>query len=161
MGECGFGPAATKDLAPPNQPWGHKLIGGTLVSVQPKESEIEPSDNPASLGPAGTVHCSMDSWTLFLKEMLLSSQGHSTLLSSSTANRLFALYKDNIAGGGWGCIDREWANGPTYMMVGSNELNYAMYVIAPQKNMILMGVTNSGAESALRALSEQFKLLSI
>jgi len=44
-------------------------------------------------------------------------------------------------------------------MMGSNELNYAMYVIAPQRNLILMGATNSGSESSLIALSEQIKSL--
>lgn len=159
MKECGFGPAATKDLTPPDQPWGHKLVDNTIVAVQPKTIELEPSDNPAALGPAGTISCSFDSWSIFLEEMLASAQGHSSLLEPSTAKVLFDIYKDNVTGGGWGCIDRDWANGPTYMMVGSNELNYAMYVLAPNRNLILMGATNSGAESSLAVLSEQIKLL--
>jgi CubicO group peptidase (beta-lactamase class C family) len=159
MKECGFGPAATKDLVPPDQPWGHKLVDNTVRAVQPKTIELEPSDNPAALGPAGTVSCSFDSWSLFLEEMLAAAQGHSSLLKPATAKVLFDVYKDNVAGGGWGCVDRDWANGPIYMMVGSNELNYAMYIIAPMKSMILMGATNFGAESSLVVLSEQIKLL--
>ena len=117
MNDCGFGPPATKDLIPPDQPWGHKLINDVLTAVPPKEKESEPSDNPAALGPAGTVHCSFDSWSLFLQEMLLSAQGKSTLLKSSTAKALFNLHRDNIAGGGWGLIERDWAQGPTYTMI--------------------------------------------
>lgn len=89
MKECGFGPAATKDLVPPDQPWGHKLVDNTVRAVQPKTIELEPSDNPAALGPAGTVSCSFDSWSLFLEEMLAAAQGHSSLLKPATAKVLF------------------------------------------------------------------------
>lgn len=70
---------------------------------------------------------------------------------------LFQPYKDHIAYGGWGAIERDWARGLTYTMVGSNTLNYALFVIAPNRNMVLMGATNSGADESLKTLSEQIK----
>ena len=159
MDKCGFGPSASRGVTPPDQPWGHRVENEKLISIQPllNEDENTYSDNPASLGPAGTVHCNFDSWSLFLKEMLLSSQGHSTLLSPRTAALLFQPYKDHIAYGGWGAIERDWARGLTYTMVGSNTLNYALFVIAPNRNMVLMGATNSGADESLKTLSEQIK----
>lgn len=159
MTQCGFGPTATKDKTPPDQPWGHKLKDGKLISVQPLTKEIEPSDNPAAIGPAGTVHCSFNSWSLFLKEMMNSANGESTLLRQSTAAKFFELYKDDVTYAGWGAKKRDWAEGFTYTMVGSNTLNYAIFVIAPKKKIILMGATNSGTDESLIELSESLKKL--
>jgi CubicO group peptidase (beta-lactamase class C family) len=161
MTECGFGPSATRDVSPPDQPWGHRYENEKLIAVQPSKNEKEPgySDNPSALGPAGTVHCSFDSWSLFLKEMLAASKGQSKILTSETAKLFFTPYKDHVAYGGWGAIEKPWAEGIAFTMIGSNTLNYAIFIIAPKKDMILMGATNSGADDSLKELSEQMKKL--
>ena len=61
MDECGFGMPAQSDEDP--QPWGHRIGRDGPVAVAPGPS----ADNPTSLGPAGTIHCSLDSWMKFVQ----------------------------------------------------------------------------------------------
>lgn len=160
MKGCGFGPSATKGVSPPDQPWGHVESNGKLITVQPRSVGSEDSENPAALGPSGTVHCDFDSWSKFLIEMLNASKGHSKLLKPRTAREFFRPYKDGVALGGWGARQREWAHGIAYTMSGSNGLNYALFVIAPQRNTILMAAANSGTDKTLKALTEALRSLS-
>ncbi|PCJ17563.1 MAG: hypothetical protein COB02_13130 [Candidatus Cloacimonadota bacterium] len=160
MNSCGFGASATKDLRIPDQPWGHKFIEGKLTSIPNLTEAKETADNPVSIAAAGSIHCDFKSWEAFLIEMLNSAKGNSDLLKSSTASYLFKEYEDGVANGGWGVSKKSWANGLVYTMVGSNELNYAMYIIIPDANLILMGVVNSGSDVALKGLtSSMMKLL--
>ena len=55
METAGFGPPGTPGKV--DQPWGHVLRNDLLVPLQ--------SDNPEVMGPAGTVHCSMEDWSKF------------------------------------------------------------------------------------------------
>ncbi|GIL17870.1 MAG: hypothetical protein BroJett040_16210 [Oligoflexia bacterium] len=159
MSHCGFGPPASRDLAPPDQPWGHLIHKGKLTPIQPLTNEKMISDNPAAFGPAGTVHCSLDSWSLFLKEMLSAAKGKSQLLTKATALHFFQLYKDGTVYGGWGGYHKSWSPGLTHTMVGTNTMNYARFYVSPEKNLILMGVTNSGTDLSQKALDEQLKRL--
>jgi len=157
--DCGFGPQATRDLTPPDQPWGHTLVEGKLTSVPPKTKEMIPSDNPLAIGPAGTVHCSFESWSKFLIEMLNASNGQSKLLKNVTAKKFFEPYKDQMTYAGWGGIINPERGTIRYTMVGSNTMNYALYVIDPKKKLIFMGATNSGTEKSLMALYGKLKEL--
>ncbi len=159
MNDCGFGPAAALDLIPPNQPWGHQFINGKLISIQPKLIETAPSDNPLALGPAGSAHCGINSWSKFLIEMLHASNGKSKILKPNTALKLFSKYKDDMTVAGWGSYYKDWAGGNIFTMVGSNTMNYAMYIIAPEKKLVLLGATNSGADQSLVDLTKQLKAL--
>jgi hypothetical protein len=42
------------------------------------------ADNPAALGPAGTVHCSMESWARFAAAHLAGAQGDERFLSAAS-----------------------------------------------------------------------------
>lgn len=159
MKGCGFGPSATKGASPPDQPWGHTESNGKLITVQPYSEEDESSTNPTASGPSGIVHCDFDSWSAFLTEMLNASKGHSALLKPATARKLFSPYKDGVAVGGWGAKRRDWAQGLTYTMSGSNGLNYALFVIAPEKDAVYMAAANSGTGQALHVLTEALKPL--
>lgn len=63
MASCGFGNAASPTAEPPDQPWPHTLTIAGPASVAPSFQ----SDNPPSVGPAGTVHCSMQDWAKFAR----------------------------------------------------------------------------------------------
>ncbi len=52
---CGFGPTAT--AAHPSAVWGHDVDKGVYAPTA--------EDNPPLMGPAGTVHCSLDAWARF------------------------------------------------------------------------------------------------
>ncbi len=53
MSSCGFGAPATVDTT--DAPWGHVTTNGENSPVPPGPG----ADNPAALGPAGTVHCTL------------------------------------------------------------------------------------------------------
>jgi CubicO group peptidase (beta-lactamase class C family) len=62
MNSCGFGVQADPKASPPDQPWPHKPSTNAPVAVTPDFH----ADNPPTLGPAGTVYCSMEDWTKFM-----------------------------------------------------------------------------------------------
>ena len=157
MKSCGFSTAASADISPPDQPLGHIVIGDKLTSVRHLANESIPSDNPKFLGPAGTVHCSMDDWGRFLQEMLSASKGQSSLLRPEVSKIFFSEYKDQMAVGGWSYVNS--AKGLRYTMAGSNTMNHAMYIVAPEVNSIYFGAVNSGTEEAQAELINQLKIL--
>src|SRR5439155_12134658 len=55
MTACGFGPTAT--TAHRDGTWGHDVKDGAYVPTE--------EDNPPLIGPAGIVHCSLESWAKF------------------------------------------------------------------------------------------------
>ena len=60
MNACGFGAPAQANEG--DQPLGHRRGRmGENRAVQPGRGD----DNPPSLGPAGTVHCTLDGWLPF------------------------------------------------------------------------------------------------
>ena len=59
MNSAGFGMPATKDKT--DQPWGHRLKDGKIEAVPPGPGD----DNPAAIGPGGTVHCSIEDLARF------------------------------------------------------------------------------------------------
>ena len=60
MEGCGFGAAGNPDAE--DQPWGHQQKNGQTQSFPPGPE----ADNPPALGPAGTVHCPLESWARFM-----------------------------------------------------------------------------------------------
>ena len=111
MQSCGFGamgtPAKTT-LRQIDQPWQHKLI---LTLHRP----IEPgplADNPAVIGPAGTVHCSIVDWGKFITAHLRGEKGESGILKPETFKRLHTPPFGGDYAFGWLVLDRPWAGGP-------------------------------------------------
>lgn len=157
MKSCSFGPAASKNINPPDQPLGHTMIDNKLMPVRHLTKEVTPSDNPKFLGPAGTVHCSMDDWGKFLQDMLNASKGQSLLLNPEIAKVFFSEYKDQAAIGGWGYVKN--SKGLRYTMAGSNTMNNAVYILAPEADSIYFGAVNSGTDEAQAELINQIKIL--
>jgi CubicO group peptidase (beta-lactamase class C family) len=55
MSTAGFGSPGQPGSV--DQPWGHRAVGGQVEPTQ--------ADNAPALGPAGTVHCSIQDWSKF------------------------------------------------------------------------------------------------
>jgi CubicO group peptidase (beta-lactamase class C family) len=125
MTSCGFG-------APTDGPRGHH--GETAVPPGPQ------ADNPPGLGPAGTVHCSLTDWGKFL---VLHTEG-GTLLRKDTLAHLHTAPKGGEYAAGWVVAERSWGGGTVYMHNGSNGMWFATAWLAPQKHLVLAGVTNVG-----------------
>ncbi|MAQ19745.1 MAG: penicillin-binding protein [Sandaracinus sp.] len=141
MGECGFGAPGTAGAA--DQPWGHSGTS-TLEPVPPGPS----ADNPPALGPAGTVHCSLDSWARFVALHLRGAEGDTELLPQSTFTRLHTPV-DGYAYG-WGVGSPAWASGPALAHAGSNTLFYAVAWVGLGDGRAYLVVTNRGGPPADR-----------
>jgi D-alanyl-D-alanine carboxypeptidase len=147
MSRCGFGSSGH------NAPWGHRLApdGETLEPVEPGFF----ADNPPTLGPAGTVHCSLEDYTKFLKWNIDGLQGRPRLLSAETFKTLHTAWPGHFYSyGGWIIVQRPWANGAASTHSGSNTMNFAAAWIAPGIDKAFVGVTNAGSDGAATAVDE-------
>jgi D-alanyl-D-alanine carboxypeptidase len=143
MTSCGFG--APGDANAIDEPWGHQLVNGGLVPVSPATPT---SDNPPSMGPAGSVHCSLADWGRFFTVHLAGARGEPTsLVSSSTMTQLQTPPTGSDYACGWIIDDTQpWAGGIALTHGGSNTLWYADLWLAPAKNLAFAVVTNDGSD---------------
>lgn len=138
MSACGFGSPATTDAV--DQPWSHMRIGGNLVPLAGAAA-----DNPPFLGPAGTVHCSLDSWLQFARLHADGALGDSELLPSSAfvAMHTPAPGPESYAMG-WGVLPL--TQGKLLTHDGSNTMNYARVLVFTDPPTIMLIATNEGSE---------------
>ena len=78
--------------------------------------------NPKALGPAGTVHCSLEDWGRYLAEHLKGARGEPTVLPlpASAWTTLHAPGLGSSYALGWGVGQRTWAGGTVLTHTGSN-----------------------------------------
>jgi CubicO group peptidase (beta-lactamase class C family) len=140
MATGGFGAPGT--LGKNDQPRGHKTGGS------PVEPGVPGSDNPAAIGPAGTVHCSMGDWAKFLAANLPSAKVK--LVKPETLKKLHtpAPGEPKYAMG-WIIADGQpWAGGPALTHAGSNTLWYAVAWLAPAKDFAVLVACNQASAEA-------------
>ncbi len=58
MNSCDFGPVSVPGTLFSKQPWGHRYDIGVLQPIH--------EDNPPACGPAGTIHCTLNDWGIYL-----------------------------------------------------------------------------------------------
>ncbi len=145
LASAGFG-APTGDNA-----WGHQGVG-----LRPKDPALRGADNPAALGPAGTVHATLQDYARFLRVFLNGGDGW------LSADSLAILTAPGAQGSpayacGWGVITGPaWTGGtPALTHDGSNTLWLARAVVVPAKSTALICVANAAdpAESAIQGLT--------
>ncbi|PGH07934.1 hypothetical protein AJ79_06142 [Helicocarpus griseus UAMH5409] len=155
--KCGFGSPPESSITSVDNPWGH-LVNSPSDVPTPVGGPLIRRDNPPTLGPAGTVHCDIESYTKFLQLHLDGFNGRPTPLkiSSETFKKLHTPYPSSPSDnqpytyGGWGYLDGStspWSNGPVLSHAGSNVLNYAEVILAPRlgdKGEALMAFMNVG-----------------
>lgn len=136
MTGCGFGPPVNANS---EAPVGHVAGGG---GVEPAPGAPY-NDNPAVVGPAGTVSCPAEAWVRFLQAHLRSDDG--PFLTEASWD---ALHAPNAAGYalGWGVADRSWAGGVTYSHSGSNTMWFSVAWIAPGIDRLYFAMTNVATE---------------
>jgi CubicO group peptidase (beta-lactamase class C family) len=143
MSSAGFG-APRGD-----QPWGHDDTG----AVDPANPL---SDNPAALGPAGTVHMALEDYGRFLRLFLTSG---SDVVSPQVISRIVdnPLPGDQTYRDGWIVFGhRGWAEGPVLAHEGSNTLWHAIALAAPRRKLAIVAVSNSETSGA--AATQQLAL---
>lgn len=131
MSSCGFGAPGQGDDG--DQPWGHSE---TNDPVPPGPM----ADNHPVLGPAGTVHCTMDDWVKFLQEMMLALDGQSEWLTQESAETIFTPVTDDYALG-WGIYTE--GDLVVYTHDGSNTMWYASVGLVPESDLGFVIVSNA------------------
>jgi CubicO group peptidase (beta-lactamase class C family) len=147
MSTAGFGAPGKTGSA--DQPRGHFATG------QP----VEPgpiADNPPSVGPSGTVHCSIEDWAKFVALHLRGAQGDARLLKADTFARLHtvAVGPGDAYAMGWAVAERPWGGGTVLSHAGSNSLWYAVTWLAPKRNFAVMVMCNQGGDNAAKATDD-------
>jgi CubicO group peptidase (beta-lactamase class C family) len=148
MSSAGFGAPAT--VGKVDHPWGHTkaLIGG-LEAVAPGPR----ADNPAAIGPAGTVHCSLPDLAKYVVIHLVGEEGGSDLLKRATFKKLHTSAGDDYALG-WVVLERKWAGGRVLMHNGSNTMFYIVIWMAPDRDCAVIVATNVGVDGAAAGCDE-------
>ncbi len=102
---AGFGAPGTASAV--DQPYGHlNPIGATRPPHPMPPGPL--ADNPLFLGPAGTLHLSIDDLAAYLREHMNGESGAGTLLSAESYRRLHRAVGDRYALG-WVDDRPEWA----------------------------------------------------
>lgn len=143
MSSCGFGPTATQSA--PDGVWAHAGKAPQYLAVE--------LDNPAYLGPAGTLHCSLGDWAAFVRRQLVRDE---TLLSADTWARLHRpMPLPDKPGGyamGWGITELPWAKGTVLAHDGSNTMNYVGAMLLMDQGVAVLVASNAGDEAAQRVV---------
>ncbi len=162
---AGFGPQAT--LGRVDAPLGHLLReDGTLKPMLAGPD----GDNPAIIGPAGTVHLSILDFATWASWNACEGRRGPALVRPETLRKLHtqvieisvpdAAPGTPAKGGyclGWGILTMPFAREPFLMHTGSNTMNLAMIMLQPAREFGLVLATNvggKGADAALRAVAE-------
>jgi CubicO group peptidase (beta-lactamase class C family) len=146
MNSAGFGGLGTPGKI--DQPWPHDAKGVPLSMNGPAV------DNPEIVGPAGTVHCSINDWSKFLVDQLRGATGMKALLPNEIYHAIQTPAAGDKVGYGWGVMDQPWSNGKVLIHAGSNTMNYCVACVAPGKKVGLLAVTNEGGDNAAKACNE-------
>ena len=140
----GFGP-------PPSGLEGHRGILGTFFNPVGRGAT---ADNPMVLGPAGTMHASLEAHASLALEFL---KEDSEIVPVSTREKLFTPHPD--AEGdyamGWGVYD-DPTYGQLYLHNGSNTMWTSRIIIAPELDRVVIVNANQFSKpvrDALRAVS--------
>jgi CubicO group peptidase (beta-lactamase class C family) len=144
MASCGFGMPAS--VGKTDQPWGHARTRGWLggYSIRPIPPGIM-ADNPASTGPAGSVHLSITDLATYAAFHLQGRREGHTFLSPEGFQKLhtrFAANGDYALG--WVVTARSWGGGDVLTHSGSNTNNFAVIWLAPARNFAIVICTNVG-----------------
>lgn len=154
MRSAGFGAPQSEKIShdETSQPWGHAGAGATLKPVAPWTAG---ADNPAALGPAGTVHLSLADWAKFAAASASGGAGEaSTYLKPESWSILHDDFYQQDYALGWVTGERPWAGGSILTHAGSNGLWFAVIWIAPARHAAAIAVTNVANEHAAPACDE-------
>lgn len=143
----GFGPPG--DAALVDQPWGH---AAGWLSVRPMPPGPG-ADNPPMLGPAGTVHMTLQDYAKFVALHLRGARGDTPLLKQESFRKLHTPVGTDPMALGWMVTERPWG-GTVLNHAGSNTLWYLVVWAAPEKGFAVVTATNQGGMVAQKATDE-------
>ena len=122
------------------------------------------ADNPAAIGPAGTVHISMADLALYMAAHLAGARGQGGLLEPASFQHLHTAAPGTAYAQGWALEEQSWTGGVALNHNGSNERWFARLWLAPGRDFGLFTVTNAagdqgedGTDAAAIVLIERFE----
>lgn len=154
MNDSGFGAPGTPDRL--DQPLGHTRAesGWRPIPLGPD------ADNPAVVGPAGTVHATLGDWARFARAHLRGERGDESFLKSADWESLHALPEiDWSYSPGWMVTEAEWADGKLLRHLGSNTYWVCEISLAPKQDVAVLIVTNVGDDAAEKPFAETLAAL--
>ncbi len=149
MTTAGFGPPGTAGADPPDAPWGH-VAGrdGTPTGKSPGPG----ADNPAVIGPAGTVHASIEDFARFGRLHLAGARGvEGGLLPPALLQRMHEPPAGGTYAMGWGVAERPWGKGRVFTHAGSNTFWFAVIWVAPGIDAVFVAACNWAGPEGTRA----------
>lgn len=151
MTSAGFGGVGTPGEL--DQPWGH-------VARDRPTSETGPEvDNPPVLGPAGTVHATIQDWSRFIADQLRGARGQAGLLQPATYRTIQTPPADGEYALGWLSTERAWGGGTVLTHAGSNKMFFAVAWVAPQRDFAVLVCLNQGDAAARTAADDAVRAL--
>ncbi|MBK1884840.1 beta-lactamase family protein [Luteolibacter pohnpeiensis] len=142
MDSVHFGAPASPGLV--DQPYGHVVRDGVLVSINP----LPAGDNPPAITPAGRVNATILD---FLKFAVLHLGN--TPVAPVDSTQLEVLHTPTASGPayamGWALEPRAWAGGTAFTHTGTNTMFYAVMWIAPNRDFAAVAACNSGSGFAV------------
>jgi CubicO group peptidase (beta-lactamase class C family) len=160
MTASGFGPPGVAGSV--TEPRGHRPAGGNWLPVEPGPF----ADNPAALGPAGTVHAPLADYARFMAAHLAGARGEAGgLLTAESYETLHTPAPGSEYAFGWAVTERDWAGAGRRVLVhsGSNTMWFATVWIAPERSLAMFAVTNAagdagpkGTDAAIGALLARY-----
>lgn len=148
MDSAGFGAMGSPKKV--DQPWQHLVSDGKTLAITPGPR----ADNPVAIGPAGTVHASLEDWARFVIAHMAGAHGKSKLLKPETWNKLHTPLFGGDYAFGWVTAEREWGGGTVLTHAGSNNQNFAVVWMAPERDFAVLVATNQGGSEAEKACDE-------
>lgn len=135
-GGFGYGP-------PPSGLQGHRSLFGAFPTAIGRGKT---ADNPAVLGPAGTLHATLPSHAALGREFL---KDESVLITPAMRDKLFTPHPDPSDGYamGWGVYEDDQF-GTLYLHNGSNTFWLSSIVIAPKMDRVVIVNVNQFSEGA-------------
>jgi CubicO group peptidase (beta-lactamase class C family) len=141
---AGFGPPESSDDSLP-QPRGHRSMLSRKFAVD------DQADNGPILGPAATVHMTLEDLCTFATEHLRGERGDGKLLSAETY-KLLHTPEFNQYACGWVYSQLNGDIPPSmYWHNGSNTFWYAMVAVIPETDRVVAVTSNDGDSDAAEA----------
>jgi CubicO group peptidase (beta-lactamase class C family) len=147
IANVGFGPPGHSGKF--DQPLGHGEISGR----EPLDPADPGSDNPAWIGPAGTINISLRDWALFAQDQLDGALGHGKLLQQATYHSLQTPVAKNYALG-WGAFLDQAGTLKLLTHEGSNGYWVAAICIYPKQSTILLMATNFAGDVGRKSIED-------
>jgi CubicO group peptidase (beta-lactamase class C family) len=147
MTTAGFGPPGTRGEL--DHAWGHRASGDLVEAVH--------HDNSPSMGPAGTVHCSIQDWGKFASLHLTGSVGGVKLVKPQTLKALHTPRPGEEYVGGWLVSGRSSSSNEFLTHTGSNTYWYCSICLALSRGVGALVAVNSAGKPAEDACDQAIK----